>query len=111
MERLFVHTAPFLRCWENMGLGDNELRILENALLENPEAGDLIQGTGGARKVRIVLHNNKGKSGGGRVIYLDILKKERIYLLFAYPKNVQENLTDEQKNAILQMVKKLKGED
>jgi len=93
-----------------MGLSDEALLSLEKILLENPHKGDVIEGTGGARKLRITLNDNRGKSGGGRVIYLDIFEKERIYLLFAYPKNVQENLTSEQKKAIAKMIALIKEE-
>ena len=93
MTRLFVHTELFRRCWKAMGLDDYDLKTLEDVLLVNPKIGDVIEGTGGARKLRIQLYANQGKSGGGRVIYVDVFEKEKIYLLFAYPKNVQENLT------------------
>ena len=61
-------------------------------MLQNPQIGDVIEGTGGARKMRITLEG-RGKRGGGRVIYLDVFEKESLFLLFAYPKNVQEDLT------------------
>ena len=93
-----------------MGLSDNDLSQLEKALLENPHAGDVIEGTGGARKIRITLNDNRGKSGGGRVIYVDIFEKSKIYLLFAYPKNVQENLNAEQKKAIRNMIEAIEKE-
>ena len=64
----FIYTAPFRKCWKAMGLDDNSLLILEAALLENPQLGDVIEGTGGARKMQIQLEG-RGKSGGGRVIY------------------------------------------
>ena len=110
MTRLFVYTEPFQKCWKAMGLGDNELTILEQALLENPQAGDVIEGTNGARKVRIRLNNHHGKSGGGRVIYLDVFEAEQTFLLFAYPKNVQADLTPAQKKAIHAMVEAIKKE-
>ena len=75
--------------------------------MENPQSGDVIEGTGGARKLRIQLVG-RGKSGGGRVIYLDVFEYEVLYLLFAYPKNVQENLTAEQKKAIRKMTEAIK---
>lgn len=71
-----------------MGLHDEELKLLEDILLENPQKGDVIEGTSGARKMRIQM-NGHGKRGGGRVIYVDIFEKEKLYFLFAYPKNVQ----------------------
>lgn len=109
MTRKFVYTEPFRRCWKAMGLSDKDLPVLENALLANPHAGDVIEGTGGARKLRIQLEG-RGKSGGGRVIYLDVFEKEHLYLLFAYPKNVQEDLTSAQKSAIRQMIEAIRKE-
>ena len=50
-----------------MGLHDEELKLLEDILLENPQKGDVIEGTSGARKMRIQM-NGHGKRGGGRVI-------------------------------------------
>lgn len=110
MERTFVHTAPFLRSWKAMGLSDKELLELENILLQNPQAGDVIEGLDGARKVRIRL-SHRGKSGGGRVIYVAIVEKEHLYLLFAYPKNVRENLSPEQEKAIKGLIATIKREE
>jgi hypothetical protein len=110
MNRLFVYTAPFRASWKAMGLSDSDLLNLEQFLLDNPQRGAVIEGTGGARKLRIQLNDNKGKSGGSRVIYIDIFEKERLYLLFAYPKNVQENLTADQKRAISKMIELIKKE-
>lgn len=92
-----------------MGLHDEELKLLEDILLENPQKGDVIEGTSGARKMRIQM-NGHGKRSGGRVIYVDIFEKEKLYFLFAYPKNVQVNLTEQQKKIVRQMVEAIKGE-
>ena len=110
MTRLFIYTEPFRKCWKNMGLNDGHLKALEEILLADPRRGDVIEGTGGARKLRIQLDDNRGKSGGGRVIYVDIFEKERIYMLFAYPKNVQEDLTAEQTRAIRNIIEEIKKE-
>ncbi len=109
MTRKFIYTEPFRRCWKAMGLGDNDLLTLEQALLNDPKVGDVIEGTGGARKMRIQLEG-RGKSGGGRVIYLDVFEKEDLYLLFAYPKNVQEDLTPDQKKAIRRIIEAIRKE-
>lgn len=92
-----------------MGLNTDSLKLLEQILLDNPQIGDVIQGTGGARKMRIQLEG-RGKSGGGRVIYLDVFEKEKLYLLFAYPKNMQTELTSEQKKMIKAIVEAIKKE-
>lgn len=77
--------------------------------MKNPQVGVVIERTGGARKMRIQIGNH-GKSGGARVIYLDVFEKEKLYFLFAYPKNVQENLTSEQKKAIKKIIEEIKKE-
>lgn len=109
MTRKFIYTEPFRRCWKAMGLNDDSLLVLEAALLEDPQMGDVIEGTGGARKIRIQLEG-RGKSGGGRVIYLDVFEQENLYLLFAYPKSVQDNLTADQKKAIRKMIEAIRKE-
>ena len=92
-----------------MGLTEEELVVLENIVLKEPQKGDVIEGTGGARKLRIKLEG-RGKSGGGRVIYVDIFEKEKVYFLFAYPKNVQEDLTPEQKKEVRRIVEAIRRE-
>lgn len=109
MTREFIFTKPFRSSWEKMGLNDSDLIQLEETLLNDPQKGDVIQGTGGARKIRIQLDGH-GKRGGGRVIYIDIFEKEKLYLLLAYPKNVQANLTPEQEKLIKNIVDAIKKE-
>ena len=78
-------------------------------MLENPRKGVVIEGLAGIRKLRIRLEG-RGKSGGGRVIYIDVLEKRRLYLLFAYPKNVQEDLTAEQRKFLRRMAETIMEE-
>lgn len=108
MSRGFISSPTFDRVWEKMGLGDRERAQLECLLLENPSIGDVIPEMEGARKVRFALEG-KGKSGGARVIYLDIVVKEQIHLILAYPKNAQENMKPEQKKLLLRYIKTLKA--
>lgn len=107
MKRTFVMTTGFERSWTALGLGDSELQELEAVLLENADAGDVVQHMAGARKIRIPLEG-RGKSGGGRVIYVDVVVRERIYFLLAYPKNVQTDLTPEQKKVLKNLVESMK---
>ena len=60
-------------------------------------------------KCRIQLYG-QGKSSGARIIYLDVFEKEKLYLLFAYPKNVQSDLTSDQKKAIKNIIELIKKE-
>lgn len=109
MKRTFLEVPSFTKKWQELGLTDENLRELENILLEDPKTGDVIKGTGGIRKIRIPMKGN-GKRGGGRVIYVDIEIKECIYLLNVYAKNEQIDLKESQKAELKDMVTTLKEE-
>ena len=106
MTREFVMLPEFDRQWAKLGLGDDELRQLQEALLENPKAGVIIQGTKGLRKIRIAFEG-QGKSGSGRVAYVDFTVHETIFLITAYPKNAKDNLTKAERNSIAKMIVQL----
>lgn len=80
-------------------LPDDEFQAFQERLIEDPEAGDTIIGTGGFRKIRWG-RPGMGKRGGVRVIYYNVILKGRIYLALVYPKNELDDLTDEQKKAL-----------
>jgi hypothetical protein len=86
----FIETRLFTRLVQDY-LGDDEYRSLQIALLENPEAGDIIPGSGGIRKVRWRAPG-RGKRGGYRVIYYAKITQGMIWMLTMYPKNVTENI-------------------
>lgn len=109
MKRIFILTPGFERTWSRMNLGDTELAELQEILCADPDAGDVIPGLTGARKVRIPLEG-RGKSGGGRVIYVDVVVREQIYLLLSYPKNAQTDLTPAQKKIIQALIDAIKEE-
>ena len=106
MKRKFVMMPVFDKQWRGMGLNDSDLQSLQSALLSNPQIGKVIKGTGKLRKMRFALPN-KGKSGSSRVLYVDFVLAETIYLIFAYPKNEKDDLTDEERNNIKNMIDKL----
>lgn len=89
-----------------MGLTDEDLRRLENEILKDPTAGAVMQGTGGLRKLRFAL-DNRGKSGSARVCYVDIVLRETIFLITAYPKNEKENLSKAERNNIRTIIEHL----
>jgi hypothetical protein len=109
MIRQFIETTIFTKRWNEMGLNEDDLLELQSYIMKNSHAGNIIIGTGGARKIRYALPH-KGKSGGARVIYVDIIHKKHIHLLLCYPKGKQEDLTEEQKKLIKQLITTLKGE-
>ena len=84
-------------------LSEDEYRKLQNELINNPEKGRIIRGSGGLRKIRWSVRG-RGKSGGVRTIYYWISKNETILMLYMYPKNVQENLTSAQLKILKSLV-------
>ncbi|MBP3857203.1 MAG: type II toxin-antitoxin system RelE/ParE family toxin [Ruminiclostridium sp.] len=107
MTREFVMLPEFDKNWKQLELSDDDLKRLQAELLNDPKIGDVMQGTGGVRKMRFAL-DNRGKSGSARVIYIDFAVYEKNYLITAYTKAEKENLTKEQRNAIKNMVEQLK---
>lgn len=85
-------------------LPDNEYRKLQWALVINPEAGAFIPGGRGLRKLRWDMPG-KGKRGGLRIIYCWYTRDEKIYMLLAYKKSEQEDLTSEQMKMLNAYVK------
>ena len=109
MNRTFIEVPMFTKKWKELGLPDESLRELQNVLLKDPKSGDVIQGTGGLRKIRIPL-DNTGKRGGGRALYVDVELKEIIYFINVYTKNEKDDLTEEEKKAFKAVIKILKEE-
>ena len=95
-KRAFMHSSQFDDLWKKLNLDDDDLRELQNSIVKNPDAGKLIRGTGGFRKIRFPGKGG-GKSGGVRVIYMDLKVYSFVYLLIVYSKGQKETLTDEEK--------------
>ena len=77
MKREFIETPSFTKKWFSLGFNDEDLRRLENQLLQNPKIGAVIRGTGKMRKMRFAFEG-RGKSGSTRVCYVDFEIKETI---------------------------------
>ena len=99
---IFIETAVFTRQIAAL-LDDDEYSAFHRALAEDPEAGDVIPGTGGLRKIRMAAKGH-GKRGGARVIYYYFTSASQIALLLAYAKNEAEDLTATQKRALKQVI-------
>lgn len=106
MQRMFLILPEFDQNRNAMSLTDEDLRRLENEILKDPSAGAVMQGTGGLRKLRFAL-DNRGKSGSARVCYVDIVLRETIFLITAYPKNEKENLSKAERNNIRTIIEHL----
>ena len=96
--RTVVETPGYLRAAEAMFSSDERDRIVAR-IAANPECGDLMQGTGGFRKLRLA-RTGMGKRGGARLIYISRGEEFPIFLITVYAKNEKENLTKEQRNQL-----------
>jgi len=96
----FVEAPAFSRYREDY-LDDEEFGKLQRALADNPEAGDMIPGAGGIRKLRWKdLRRGKGKRGGLRIVYYCFLSDEEIWLLTLYGKDEATDLSRDEKTAL-----------
>ena len=104
---VFLETPVFTRRIREL-VDDEDYRRLQIRLLLDPEAGDLIAGSGGLRKVRMAVRG-RGKRGGARVIYYWIGARSRIYMLLAYAKNERDDLGEEQLKTLRSLVRRELG--
>ena len=88
---LFIETSTFTRQLPRY-LDDDGYAALQAFLGVHPEAGDVIRGTGGVRKIRWTMAGRR-KRGGSRIIYYWLAKEEHIYLLTVYAKGAKDDLT------------------
>ena len=109
MKREFIETPSFTKRWYALGFTDDDLTELQHYLITNPEAGDIMVGTGGLRKIRFAF-KGRGKSGSARVCYVDFAAFEKIYLIQVFSKDEKSNLTKAEKNAVKDVIDKLKAE-
>jgi mRNA-degrading endonuclease RelE of RelBE toxin-antitoxin system len=101
---IFIETSIFTKEIHRL-LPDDDYRTLQNVLMLRPDAGSLIRGSGGLRKIRWNFPGT-GKRGALRVIYY-WSPPETIFLLFPYGKAEQEDLTSEQLKMLRTLVKEL----
>ncbi|MBQ7189808.1 MAG: type II toxin-antitoxin system RelE/ParE family toxin [Kiritimatiellae bacterium] len=104
---IFVETSLFTRRIVQL-MDDNVYRELQEHLAVHPEAGSLIIGSGGVRKIRW-RGSNRGKRGGSRLIYYWD-NGNQILMLYVYLKNERENLTPEQVSMMREVAKEFKNE-
>ncbi|MCW5557873.1 MAG: type II toxin-antitoxin system RelE/ParE family toxin [Verrucomicrobiae bacterium] len=91
---VFVETSTFTKRVLRL-MDDARYAALQAYLASHPDAGDLIRGSGGIRKIRWA-GSGRGKRGGLRVIYYWWVARDRISMLLVYPKNEQDDLNADQ---------------
>lgn len=109
MKREFIETPSFTKKWFALGFDDEDLAELQQFLIKNPDAGDMMPGTGGLKKLRFAFEG-RGKSGSARVCYVDFAAFEKNYLIQVFSKDEKTNLTQKEKNDVKNVIKILKKE-
>ncbi len=108
MQRLFIETQVFKKLLDSTNMDWLE-KSIKDEILKDPTKGSVIIGTGGLRKIRIAK-DDSGKSGGYRVIYLDLPSVEITYLLLLFDKSVSENINSDTKKKLINLVQEIKDE-
>jgi hypothetical protein len=109
MTREFIMLPEFEKQWAKLGLNDGYLKTCQEFLCAQPEYGDIIEGTGGLRKIRWRLPGT-GKSSGVRVLYVDFAAYEKTYLVTAFKKSRKVSLSQQEKHLIKRTITDLKHE-
>jgi hypothetical protein len=104
---IIVRLKPYLRACKAMELDQADMRAIELKIAAAPEAHPMIRGLRGVRKARVALPGG-GKRGGARVIYYVSIPRAALFMLTAYRKNEQDDLTSDQRRAILTALETIK---
>lgn len=102
-----AETPEYIRCADRLLAAEERMDVVEY-LATNPKAGELMQGTGGVRKLRWA-RGGRGKSGGVRVIYYFHGNAIPLYLLTVFGKNERSNLSKAERNELAGLVRLLKA--
>jgi hypothetical protein len=111
MKRLFVYSPLMLKRLADFTAPEEVALGMENEILNNPESGDIVPGTGGVRKFRLADEaRGKGRRGGIRVFFLDLPHVEKTHLLYLLQKGDASDITTAEKRALRELVLILKRE-
>jgi hypothetical protein len=101
-----IETPTFQKAAQKAGLSEPAIEAIVTLLARNPDAGDVIKGSGGCRKLRIA-GRGKGKSGGHRLISFYSGPDIPVFLLTVYSKDAMGNLSAAQVNTLKLLTKQL----
>lgn len=101
-----IETAAYLRAAKLAGMTDEECRAVVDLVASRPDAGDVMPGCGGARKLRVARRGG-GKSGGYRVVSFFAGRDVPVFLLTVFPKNVRANLSKAEQDMVAAICKRL----
>ena len=111
MKRQIVLIRAFAKAIDDLiekrKLLKEDFDLFKRKLVEYPEEGDLIPGTGGIRKIRL-KSASKGKSGGFRICYFDYPEDNELFLILIYQKNEKEDLSAGEKKTLKELTDTVK---
>ena len=102
-----IETESYLRAAKDAQMGADEMTAAVDLVATDPEAGDVMQGTGGVRKARLA-GRGKGKAGGYRIVWYFGGGEIPVFLLTVFGKGEKANLTQGERNALRQLTATLK---
>lgn len=105
MTMTFVQMSFFFKAAARL-LSDEDVRLLENFLIENPKIGRVMEGTGGLRKMRWAK-KGAGKRSGVRVVYFWAERRSVLYFFDIYDKNEKVDLSPSDKKRLVNLLKEL----
>ena len=105
MNMEFIETPIFTKLICEL-MPDDEYKVIQQALVLRPEAGKIIKGSGGLRKIRCNTRG-RGKRGGLRLIYYWDKINSQIYMLLVYEKSKKDDLSSEQLKSLKNLMKEL----
>lgn len=94
-----IETESYLRDAKHAGMAEDEMIAAVDLVAASPEAGDVMQGTGGVRKARLA-GRGKGKSGGYRIVWYFGGGDIPVFLLTVFGKGEKDNLSQGERNAL-----------
>lgn len=106
--QVVVETNAYLSAAKEAGMSEEERIVVVDLIAADPEAGQIMPGCGGARKLR-VAKPGKGKSGGYRVITYFGGDDVPVFLLTVFGKNEKTNLTKAERNTLAGLTKTLRN--
>lgn len=109
---LIIGTKPYKRAIKKLKASADDVLRMESSIADAPESGDEIPGLEGIRKARFRIGNrgNRGKRGGGRVVYFVAFAVDRLYFLKVFAKADQEDLTQDDKQMLKMFVIEAKAQ-
>ncbi len=107
----FIELTPFTKLWSHFALTDEDLLLVQLAVMCNPQGHPVIPDTNGVRKLRFSPQGrSSGKSGAMRCCYRYFENHKVVVLAVVYPKNVQEDLSSDDKKRIRNAIDQLEND-